>query len=125
MKLENVDYRDVAKLSKSRGRRDDLREVLNAFLDSDNYAMKIIFGKEDERVMLEWVSMFGKTPHDYYLSVYNSYAAIISDNQHYKSKIQIKRFTEDKDSKFPMSIYLIRRDKTLTVGDDCQRRGYV
>ena len=123
MKLEKVDYKEMQSLEMSGGtrRRYDRRAILTEFLDSDSYCMKLIFGKEDEEEMLEWLSRTGKSPKDYYLSVYNSYAAIISDDKKYKDKIQIKRFTKDESS---MNLYLVRRDRTMAFGDDCQRRGY-
>lgn len=124
MKLEKVDHKEIQRLkvSAKAHMRYDRRSILTEFLDSDSYCMKLVFGKEDEEEMLEWLSRTGKSPKDYYLSVYNSYAAIISDDKKYKDKVQIKRFTTSKDT---MTLYLVRKDRTMVFGDDCQRKGYV
>lgn len=89
MKLEKVDYKEIQSLNMSNRTRMryDRRAILTEFLDSDSYCMKLIFGKEDEEEMLEWLSRTGKSPKDYYLSVYNSYASIISDDKKFKEKI--------------------------------------
>ena len=125
MKLEKADYKEIMGLRKpANGLRLDRRAVLDEFLNADNYDMKLVFGREEKEEMLGYCARTGKSPKDYYLSVYNSYACIISKDKKYKDKIEIKRFSKNVD-KSPMTLYLVRKDKTFVIGDDCQRRGYV
>lgn len=126
MKLDNVSYEELARLSASKkGGRSETMGVLNQFLQSGRYAMKLIFDKNDFEEMRMWCSeVEGREPYDWYLNKCNTYAACAAHNDQFKGKIQVRRVTHRKDENQPMEIYLIRRDKTLTMGEMCQRRGY-
>ena len=128
MKLEKLNLNELKTLNRTgSGKifRADRREILDEFLNSDMYAMKLVFGRDDEEEMMNWLSTTGKTSYDYCLSVYNSYASIISDNETYKNKIRIKRYTKkSKSGESTMFLYLVRKDRTMAFGNDCQRKGY-
>lgn len=127
MKLENVNYDGLARLnaSKKGGRSSENMSVLSQFLQSGRYAMKLIFDEHDLEEMRIWCSeVEGREPYDWYLNKCNAYAACAAHNDQFKGKIQVRRITHRKDINQPMEIYLIRRDKTLTMGEMCQRRGY-
>jgi hypothetical protein len=126
MKLENLNNDELMRLSRTNtGRRCDTQVMLDSFLKSDRYAMKIVFDEDDQKEMMHWCSVNHKPVYNWYIGKYNTYLTYINNHKKlYKDKVGIKRVTIDKKSNRPMELYLIRKDKTLTIGELCQRGGY-
>ena len=127
MNIANVSYEELARLnaSKKGGPATKTVSILSQFLQSGSYAMKLVFDENDYKEMREWCAKKeGRTPYDWYLTRINVYAACAAHNDQFKGKIQVRRITDRINEDQPMEIYLIRKDKTLTMGDLCQRRGY-
>lgn len=126
MKLENLNNDELMRLSGSKASRySETQMILESFLKSNRYAMKITFDESEIKEMMHWCSINHKPAYDWYLVKYNSYLNYIRNHKkEYGNKVGIKRVTIDRKSNRPMELYLIRKDKTLTMGDLCQRRGY-
>ena len=126
MKLEKINSDELMKLSRTNtSRRCDTQVMLDSFLKTDLYAMKIVFDESDQKEMMRWCSVNHKPVYDWYLGKYNAYLTYIRNHKkEYKDKVGIKRITLDKKSNRPMELYLIRKDRTLTIGELCQRGGY-
>lgn len=126
MKLENLNNDELMRLSGSKASRySETQMILESFLKSNRYAMKITFDESEIKEMMHWCSINHKPAYDWYLGKYNAYLTYIRNHKKlYKDKVGIKRVTLDRKSNRPMELYLIRKDKTLTMGDLCQRRGY-
>ena len=126
MKLENLNNDELMKLSRTNVTRySETQVILDSFLKSNRYAMKIAFDEAEKKEMMEWCQINHKTAYDWYLAKYNAYLNYIRNHKNlYKDKVAVKRVTLDRKSNRPMELYLIRKDKTLTMGNLCQRRGY-
>lgn len=126
MKLEKLNNDELMKLSSSNVTRySETQVILDSFLKSGSYAMKITFDEAEKKEMMQWCSLNHKPAYDWYLAKYNAYLNYIRNHKKlYKDKVGIKRVTLDRHSNRPMELYLIRKDKTLTIGELCQRRGY-
>ena len=126
MKLEKINSDELRKLSGAKvNRYSETQVILDSFLKSDLYAMKIVFDEDDKKEMMQWCSVNHKTAYDWYLGKYNAYLSYIRIHKKlYKDKVGVKRITIDRTSNRPMELYLIRKDRTLTIGELCQRGGY-
>lgn len=126
MKLEKINSDELMKLSNTNDTRySETQVILDSFLKSGMYAMKITFDEAEKKEMMQWCSINHKTAYDWYVAKYNIYCTYIRNHKKlYKDKVRIKRVTLDKKSNRPMELYLIRKDRTLTIGEMCQRGGY-
>lgn len=127
MKLEKINSDELMKLNSGAkvNRYSETQVILDSFLKSGQYAMKIAFDEAEKKEMMQWCSVNHKPAYDWYLGKYNMYLNYIRNHKNlYKDKVGIKRVTLDRKSNKPMELYLVRKDRTLTMGELCQRRGY-
>lgn len=121
MHLKNISYEEMKTLNKGiKGPREcQTRMIFDSFINSDKYAMQIILDDEqDQEAIKRYLEgKDGRTMKSYIYAVYTAYKNYIKRHKdEYRDKIKVCK----KNNK----IYLLRIDKTLTVGDQVQRRGY-
>lgn len=118
MHLKNISYEEMKTISKDT-RKCSTKMILDSFINSDKYAMQIILddeeGKEAIKSYLE--EKDGRTMESYLRNILVTFQHYIwSHKDEYGGKVKVCR----KNGK----IYLVRVDRTLTVGGQVQRRGY-
>lgn len=118
MHLKNISYEEMKTLNKGI-RECSTKMILDSFINSDKYAMQIILDDEEGKEAMNkyLAARKGRTMKSYMHSVYIMFQNYIwrrKDEYGNKVKACMKKG----------KIYLYRIDKTLTVGDAVQRRGY-
>lgn len=118
MHLKNISYDEMKTINKGI-RKCSTKMILDSFINSDKYAMQIVIddeeGKEAIKRYLE--EKDGRTMESYLRNIFVTFQHYIwshKDEYGGKVKVCVKKG----------KIYLFRVDKTLTVGDAVQRRGY-
>lgn len=121
MHLKNISYDEMKNINKGKNalRLCQTKMILDSFIISDKYAMMISFDDEEgkEAIKRYLAGKDGRTMNTYIQSVCTTYAHYIKvHKEEYGDKVRACV----RDGK----LYLVRVDKTLTMGDLCQRRGY-
>lgn len=121
MHLKNISYDEMKSVNKGKygARKCQTKMILDSFINSDKYAMQIVLDDEEDKELIKRYleAKDGRTMKTYAWSMYTMYAHYIGRHKEaYGDKVKACM----KDGK----LYLFRVDKTLTIGDAVQRRGY-